>query len=162
MKCFSALAFLLLEDVVEGFETLTEDVDVQDEFLVYFEHTYISAQRGRGSNRRRVDAIFPPRLWNVHERTLTGHPCTNNAAEGFNCAFRQSLTNTHPNLWMLIVAPKKEESLTQTKIVHFKRGDSLSRKKKYKTINERLNNLVQRYKKDDMIDFLRNVTHNLH
>ena len=41
MKCFSALAFLPLEDVVEGFETLTEDVDVLDEFLVYFEHTYM-------------------------------------------------------------------------------------------------------------------------
>ena len=38
MKCFfSALAFLLLEDVVEGLETLTEDVHVPDEFLVYFE-----------------------------------------------------------------------------------------------------------------------------
>ena len=60
------------------------------------------------------------------------------------------------------MALKKEESLTQTKIVHFRRGDSLSRKKKYKTINVRLTNLVQRYKKDDMIDFLRNVTHNLH
>ena len=57
---------------------------------------------------------------------------------------------------------KERRILNTTKIIHFKQGDSLSRKKKYKTINERLTSLVQRYQKDDMIGFLRNVTHNLH
>ena len=102
-----------------------------------------------------ADAIFPLRPWNVYDRTMNGHPLTDNVVGDFNSAFRQSLTNMYQNLWQLTII--KEEYLTQTKSTYFKQQYMLLRKKKYKSINSRLTNLVQRNQKDYMIYY---VTHN--
>ncbi len=47
IKCFSAMAFLPLEDVVDAFELLSDDEAIPAEFISYFEGTYILIQRGR-------------------------------------------------------------------------------------------------------------------
>ena len=41
IKCFPALAFLPVDQVTDGFEVLTEDWSIPQEFVSYFELTYI-------------------------------------------------------------------------------------------------------------------------
>jgi len=129
IKCFSGLAFLPLEDVVDAFELLSDDEVIPAEFITYFEGAYIGIQRGRGERRRRVEPLFPIEVWNVRERTLNDQPRTNNAVEGFHSALRASITSMHPNLWKLCVALQKKEALTQTKLLQVRRGDELKTKK---------------------------------
>ena len=54
VRCFLALAFLPVADVVNGFEELSEDDNISAEFLSYFELTYIGVMKGRAYARRRV------------------------------------------------------------------------------------------------------------
>ena len=138
IKCFTALAFLPTEDVIEAFENLSDDDDIPDEFITYFETNYIGINRGRGSRQRRSEPLFPIKIWNVRERILANIPRSNNAVEGYHNAIRSSVTSVHPNLWKLCGALAKEEAMAQAKIAHFRRGDSVKRKKKYEVIDIRL------------------------
>ena len=74
--------------------------------------------RGQVLRRRRETPPFPIEFWNVRERVLNDLPRANNAVEGFHNALQSSITSTHPNLWKLCIALKKEEGLSQTKIAH--------------------------------------------
>ncbi|XP_076069967.1 uncharacterized protein LOC143041794 [Oratosquilla oratoria] len=139
VRFLPALAFLPIDDVIDGFEELTDD-DFPQELVSYFETYYIRGVRGRGQRRRRVEPVFPIHLWNVHERTENGMPRTNNYVEGFHNALRTSVTNVHPNIWSLIVALKHKEALSTTRIAHLNRGDSVTSKKKYRDANQRIKN----------------------
>ncbi|XP_068225286.1 uncharacterized protein [Palaemon carinicauda] len=63
IKCFTALAFLPVQDIIDGFIELSDDDDLPQELVSYFETHY----RG-GERRRRVEPTFPIALWNVFER----------------------------------------------------------------------------------------------
>lgn len=163
IKCFNALAFLPPSEVIAAFELLSDDNDIPDEFIGFFESTYIGVYRGRGTNRRRGEPLFSIGLWNVHEQVLQNIPRSNNGAEGFHSALRSSLPTIHPNLWKLCAALQKEESLTQTKMIHITRGDHNNQRNKYKSINARLRHLVECFDcNDDILKFLRGVAYNLH
>ncbi len=122
------MAFLSLEDVFDAFELLSDDEAIPAELISYFEGTYIGIQRGRGERRRRVEPLFPTEVWNVRERTLNDQPRTNNAIDGFHSELRVSITSMHPNLWKLCAVPQKE-ALTQTKLLHVRRGDESKKRK---------------------------------
>ena len=47
---------------------LTEDWTMPQEYLSYFELTYIGPERGGGSIKRRVDPIFNIKIWNLQIR----------------------------------------------------------------------------------------------
>ena len=161
VRCLPALAFLPPTDVVQCFELLAEDDDLPSKLISYFEDSYVGPCRGRGARRRRLQPLFPVDMWNLHERAKNYLPPTNNPIEGFHNAIHSSVTSTHPNIWTLIDALKKEETLAQTKFTHLNRGDEPYKKKKYRTVNTRLKNLVDRYSDDDILTFLRGVAHNM-
>ena len=49
--CFGfTIAFLTVLDVIDGFDELIEDESVPEEFITYFQSTYIGILRGRGLN----------------------------------------------------------------------------------------------------------------
>ena len=50
IKCFTALPFLPVQDVIEGFLELTDDDDLPQELVSYFETHYIGGERGRGES----------------------------------------------------------------------------------------------------------------
>ena len=116
----------------------------------------------RGHNQRRLTPSFPVEMWNVHERTEQDMPRTNNSVEGFHHAFNKSVTSHHPTLWRLIKSFMKEEVLAQTKKTQFDRGDQILGKKKYRDVNGRLKNIVERYNSNSKVAFLRSISHNLH
>ena len=99
------------------FEDLTDDESISQEFITYFETTYIGSVRGRGRQRRQTDPLFSKELWNVHEQVENDLPRTNNSLEAFHNAFTAGI-NTHPNIWRFIWLLMKEESLSQTKKTH--------------------------------------------
>ena len=92
-SAFPALAFLPVDQVTDGFEVLTEDWTILQEFLSYFKLTYIGGRaiyRGRGSIKRRVDPILNIKIWNVFDRVAEEHARTNNAIEGFKSAIKKN------------------------------------------------------------------------
>ncbi|XP_068205394.1 uncharacterized protein [Palaemon carinicauda] len=161
IRCFSSLAFLPIEDVPTGFEELSEDEDIPEEFLAYFEVNYIGVMRGRGGNRRRASPLFPISIWNMHIRTQMCMPRTNNSLEGFHSALSNN-AEKHPHIWKLIDRLIKEEVLSQTKVIQMERGDERPTNTKYKKINKRLEQIVSRYNPDDKITFLRSIGYNVH
>lgn len=44
---------------------------------------------------KRNEPIFPPEMWSISSRTLTGTPRTSNSADGWNNKIHRLLT-THP------------------------------------------------------------------
>ena len=91
IRCFSALAFIPPAQVANSFEEFSEDDAKSNEFLSYFEHTYIGVVRGRGATRRRAIPLFPIDMWNFYSLVQNNTPRTNNAQEGFHSAFNRTL-----------------------------------------------------------------------
>ena len=58
MFCCS-YSFLPYDDVISGFEKLVENDTIPDEFVSYFEYTYIGISRGRGVNKKRSSPFVP-------------------------------------------------------------------------------------------------------
>ena len=67
-----------------------------EEFITYFQSTYIGIFRGRGPNRKRSTPPFPVDVWNVNARVLSPDiiPRSNNTHEVFN----KSMTNSIPKI----------------------------------------------------------------
>ena len=130
------IAFLPVLDVIDGFDELTEDESVPEEFITYFQSTYIGIFRSRGLNRKRSTPPFPVDMWNVNARVLSPDiiPRSNNSHEAFNKSMTNSIPRIHPNIWLLITNLKKEETLAQMKRIHYERGDIKTPGKKYATI----------------------------
>ncbi len=84
IKCFSGLAFLPLEDVLDAFKPLSDDEIIPAAFLTYFEGTYNGIQWGRCERRRRVEPLSPNKVWNGRESTLKDQPRTSNVVGKFS------------------------------------------------------------------------------
>ncbi|XP_066969100.1 uncharacterized protein [Macrobrachium rosenbergii] len=162
IKCLTALAFLPVQDVIDGFIELSDDDDLPQELVSYFEMHYIGGERGRGERRRRVEPTFPIALWNIFERVKLNRSRTNNSIEGYHNALQSSMTNMHPNLWKLISYLKKEEILARKKKCDLDRGDAEGTKKVYSDINTRLQRQVIGYNSAQKRDYIRSITWNLH
>ena len=88
-RCLPALAFLPVDEVVDGFETLASHDAFNDavgqnaaQLVDYFEDTWVGRPpRRQGADRRQP--MFPHQLWNQHHRTLDGLPRTNNSVEAW-------------------------------------------------------------------------------
>ena len=65
-------------------EHFDESLEV-DEFLDYFERTYIGKPGARG----RKNPMFPISMWNIVERTLSDQASTNNAVESWNARWNR-------------------------------------------------------------------------
>ncbi len=161
MRCFVALAFLPLEDVTEGFEELTDDDEIPQEIVSYFENTYIGQVRGRGQQRRRLAPAFPIPMWNVSNRCETNISRTINSLEGFHSSLNGSLSKIHPNIWVLIENLKREEVLANAKCQQHFQGAEIHRKKKYRDLDKRLLNVISNYDSENKIAFLKAVAHSL-
>lgn len=159
IRCFTALSFLPPDDVIDGFELLSENNTIPDTFIAYFEANYIGIIRGRNGIRR--NPIFPINSWNNLRRHQQNLPRTNNNLEGLHNGIQSSITSNHPNLWRLIDALKKENALTELKRIQYLNGET-EQKKKYKDINKRIDSILNSYNANDKLLFLKSISYNLH
>ena len=158
IKMLLALTFLPPDEVVEAFEELQEEThDNLAPIIDYFEDVYI----GRPGRRRRAP-LFPPQMWNMHDRTMDGLPRTNNAVEAWHRAFQSSLQCSHPTLWKFVQALKKEQGYQESiRAQAIAGGIPIPQKKKYVALNRRLQRLMQRRREMPRLQFLRGCAHNL-
>lgn len=119
LRCFTALAFVPEDRVVEYFKTLCESVpeDAPEQihaFVDYMAETYIgrdiyetvSSENSLVLRIRRQavwkEPKFSPKLWSVYERVLNDEPRTTNRLEGWHRRFSQIVAKAHPNIYNFI------------------------------------------------------------
>lgn len=164
LKMFSALAFVPPADVLDKFEILINDPffessDDIEEFVEYFEDTWIGRRRRAG---RRRQALFEISEWNSYQRVIDDISKTNNSVEGWHRAFSSMLGADHPTIWRLIEALQKEQSLNELKIVQYSSGQLPPPSRlQYRASAERLKNVVADYGNRTTIDYLKGVAYNL-
>ena len=97
-----ALAFLLPNDIVQGFEDLVDLIKANhnnnvEDLLEYFEENYISRYRRNAPQHIAITLI---ELWIMFNRTDEELPRTNNSVEGWHRSFQghptSCLTSCHP------------------------------------------------------------------
>ena len=174
------LAFLPMDRVSDGMQFLRENIPDQpglDDLLSYFDSTYVTGTYCRmrapadpdryipSVNFRRVPPQFPPPLWNTHIATLNDQARTNNLCESWNVGFQQLIGHSHPSVWMLINALRKDLALVDTAILQDQNGQPPRKRVKRATqqLQTRLRTLCQDFVDQDkeVGDFLRSVSHNI-
>ena len=160
VRMLAALAFVPDPDVINAFEAVSEDfpLDTQ-EVIDCFEDTYIARLRNGG--HRRVP-LFELGLWNMYNQTLDDLPRTNNAVEGWHRSFQANVGAYHPNFWKFIDILKCEQNLTQVNIAQARAGHQPEpQRRRYLDINQRIKNIVQDYHNYDIMQYLRDLAHNI-
>lgn len=164
-----ALAFLPIEDVSEGMEFLKQTAPEEiEDVIAYFDKTYVSGtfrriqqQDGQPIRVRRIQPLYPPTLWNVHQATLTNSDRTNNLCESWNQQFQKLLGYNHPTVWVAIEAFRKDQSVVETALFNNANGVPPKKRVKKSTneLQERLQNLCTDYvdRIKGMEEFLRAV-----
>ena len=154
-------AFLPVDDVALGFEKLQESAPEDCEPIFnYFEDNYI----GRfTSNGKRQKPRFAIEQWNCHGRTKNNLPRTNNAVEGWNSNFVTLVNAKHPAISKLIEKFKDEQKNTEIMVEKITAGQQIKRAKKahYAKIDANLHQLVNSYKREKLLDFLRGCSYNI-
>ena len=123
----------------------------------YFNATYIGAgDDGNG-------AVFPPELWNQHERTVEGLARTTNNIEGWHRRFRGVVDCANPNIYRLILSLRQEEDHWRAEDDRLVTGACQpQRKAQWVKLAERMTKLVG--EKDagrlTRLEFLRAIAHN--
>ena len=126
-----ALAFVPLESVLEVYEELKEafpEDEACDEILTYFENTYVKGNIMCGRQR---PPLYRLELWNHYEAALRGEPRTTNACEGSHHAFNSLLTCTHPSIWRLLDAIKRDIGIQKKTLLDETTGQPNRKKAKY-------------------------------
>lgn len=174
------LAFLPMDRVSDGMQFLRENIPDQpglDDLLSYFDSTYVTGTYRRmrapadpdsdipSVNFRCVPPQFPPPLWNTHIATLNDQARTNNLCESWNVGFQQLIGYSHPSVWTLINALRKDHALVDTAILQDQNGQPPRKRVKRATqqLQTRLRTLCQDFVDQDkeVGDFLRSVSHNI-
>ena len=154
------LAFLPVDDVASAFTFLCGEIPPElglDDFLAYFSSTWV---QGFAAGR---SARFPPKSWNVLDRTSCHLNRTNNYLEAWNKQFAAQVGHAHPTIWNFLAAVYIEQSSTDEKFLFEANGDEPPRRKKrYVTRDRRIEHLVQSYQPDldkliPYLDSLRNL-----
>ena len=75
-------------------------------------------------------------------------PRTNNYLEGWHFRFKKVVGKPHPNIYELVIVMKKEEAITQMKMVTFETGATLPpRRRKIKEKEKRIQTLFEHFKR---------------
>ncbi|WAR15428.1 hypothetical protein MAR_005552 [Mya arenaria] len=158
-----------IEDVSEGMEFLKQTAPEEiEDVIAYFDKTYVSGtfrriqqQDGQPIRLRRIQPLYPPTLWNVHQATLTNSDRTNNLCESWNQQFQKLLGYNHPTVWVAIEAFRKDHSVVETALFNNANGVPPKKRVKKSTteLQERLQNLCTDYvdRIKGMEEFLRAV-----
>ncbi|CAF4796187.1 unnamed protein product, partial [Rotaria sp. Silwood2] len=127
-KRLIALAFVPLVDVVKALELLENEFDDDaDEFMYYFEKTWIGECKRRGTGRKRPQ--FSHELWNVYDRVINDLPRSNNAIEDWHNAFANRVAIAHPTISKLANKIIQEQSKFEIDIEKLRQGDKPKPKK---------------------------------
>ena len=97
----------------EDFETWDADEDDVNDFIEYFERTWVGRLNQRNGLRKNPRYHFG--LWSKYETIKQGDDTTTNSIEGFNNAISLSIPR-NASIWSLIHQFKTEESVMHIKL----------------------------------------------
>jgi hypothetical protein len=164
VRVVAALAFLLPAEVIAVFEELQEDdywEAALDDYVAYFQATYLGRPYGRG---RRRAPLFAVQSWNVYRRTLDGEARTTNQCEGWHRSFASLVETQAPGFWQVLQGLEKSRQLATSDIRDYDLGADIPDKKnkRYVVSGRRLFNIVTR-KAEYLTNtaYLEAVAHNL-
>lgn len=159
----AALAFVPLAEVTTKFELLlgnaffVENENDLEEFLAYFEDTWIGRPRPNGQPRRAPH--FTHKLWNCFDGTLSGLARTNNAVEAWHRGF-STVVAAHPKIFPFINELKREQLKNMFIIEQLIAGNVPPQSKKYHDTAKSIKTIVQDYANRGLTDYLRGLAHN--
>ncbi|CAF1433378.1 unnamed protein product [Rotaria sp. Silwood1] len=156
-----SLPFVPVVDVVEAFNLVADNFDDDgDTLLEYFEKTWIGEKKKRGAGRKKPK--FNYELWNVYERVINNLPRSNNSVEGWHNGFANRVSNAHPSTAKLADKIRREQSKFEIDIERINQGHELKMKKTiYRKLNERMVRVVNIYDKNQLDQYLKNVSANV-
>lgn len=161
-RSLAALSFLPPDDVIRGFEELTNDETFPEELdpvVAYFESNYIGSI-GRGGRRRRP--TFRVSMWSQFQRVKDDLPRTTNSLEGWHNAFKGVVNKAHPSIKALVPKLQLEESAVAQKIERNQAGHATrQKKKKYEAVDDRIKSVVDSYRNENIVQYLKNIAHNI-
>ena len=108
INMISALAFLPVDGVSSGWNSIRNKFDDIPLFQTYFEETYLLG-RMHGATQRRGPPLFPATVWNVSSRTEQGLPRTTNAIESWHNRLKVLLGASHVGLVTFLEQLRKKE-----------------------------------------------------
>lgn len=166
IKMIYALAFVPPDKVISAFERLIrspyykENAKILSNFIEYFEKTWIGvAKRGK---RGRVAAMFEIEMWNHYFSVLDDAPRTNNHVEGWHNRLTARAQMNNSTLWKFLDLIISEQSVTDLVHEQSVAGHKIDNKrKKYKDMDARMKNVVEKYKNRKICDYLSGIAHNL-
>ena len=147
-----------------GRRLVEDQTDAVEEWLGYFERTYIGALNWRTGVRRRP--VYPHAFWNIREQVLANVPLTTNAADGFNAAMAVSLPR-NCTIWTLVVQLRTEENINVIKLRYVALGlqnnsatapnvGCEQRRQELKQLNSNYPNISLQLFMDSVVDFFNN------
>ena len=156
VKSLLALAFVPVADVLVSYILLHAtflNPEVK-ELSDYFKITYIGSTVSSPS--------FFPALWNVYSRVINQTPRTTNHVEGWNNRFNSYLPGHHPPFSTLYSQLQREQRKTEEVLQLRVAGEpSKPMDIRYKSLNDRLVNLVQTYNNRDRLEYIKGIALNL-
>ncbi|CAF3834472.1 unnamed protein product [Rotaria sordida] len=163
VKKLIALAFLPLNDIINGFDLIAAEFDDDDDtenLLNYFEKTWVGEKKRRGVGRKKP--LFDHKLWNIYDRVIANLPRSNNAVEGWHHAFANRVAISHPTVAKLTEKIRLEQSKFEIDITQLLQGHQPKPKKAcYRKIDERISRLVLGYDQLQIDQYLKNISSNI-
>ncbi|CAM4961584.1 unnamed protein product [Rotaria socialis] len=155
IKKIIALAFVPVLDVIKAFNLIADDFeDEADDFLGYFEKTWIGEPKKRGTGQKKT--LFPI------DRAVANLPRSNNSIEGWHNAFAKRVTIVHPTITKLTEKIRREQSKFEVDIAQIRQGQEPKPKKlKYRKFDERIKRLVDDYGNVDLGEYLKGLAVNI-
>ena len=93
-----ALAFVPIDNLDDAFDALSKELPNElTPVLNWLEDNYIG-RPGRNNCRSRP-ALFPPEIWSMYQRTISGVDRTNNPAKAAHRRLKRELYVVHPSIW---------------------------------------------------------------
>ena len=162
VKMLAALSFVPVQDVFYAYDSLVssdyfiENEEILNDFLNYFESTWIGEKK---RNSIRGDPLFSIQMWNCFDSVIDNLPTTNNGVEGWHNRFANIVDRYHAQMNEFINSLKMEQNTTEVLIQQFRSGReiALPKRKKFKNYDSRLKNVVQRYDRQNVLEYLRDI-----
>ncbi len=148
-------AFVPPELVPEAFQKICQRFNDNSEeykvFSEYFYKSYIGEEQIDGS---RKTPLFLISEWNVHYRTLSNEPRTNNAVEGWHSGI-QKLFGVKPTLEKFFKKMQETDDRVRSKLEELSLGrvKPTFRNKQTRESQERIRKIVVNFDKYDIVDY---------
>ncbi|KII67194.1 hypothetical protein RF11_11353 [Thelohanellus kitauei] len=164
-KMILAICFVPIPDICFAFEQLlfsdffVNDAEILNCLSDYFEDFYIG--RILRLNTRRPP-LFPHSLWNCYDATINNNGRTNNSVEGWHNGFARFINCHHPDIFKFLEFLKSSQNLNEVKITQLQSGMVVSvERNRYKDHNQRLANICNTYRRENIVGYLRNIAYNI-